>query len=45
MNQNLNSPGAKFRAAVENNKPLKVVGTITALTALMAEKIGHQAIF
>ena len=45
MNQNIISPGAKFRAAVENNKPLKVVGTITALTALMAEKIGHQAIY
>ena len=45
MNQNIISPGAKFRTAVENNKPLKVVGTITALTALMAEKIGHQAIY
>lgn len=45
MTQTFNSPGAKFRAAVTNNKPLKVVGTITALAALMAEKTGHQAIY
>lgn len=39
------SAGAKFRQALENNKPLQVVGTINAYSAMMAEKIGHQAIY
>ncbi len=39
------SPGAKFRAAVANNKPLQVVGTINAYTAHMAKRVGHQAIY
>ena len=43
MTNTIQSPGALFRAAVTNNKPLSVVGTITALTALIAEKTGHKA--
>ena len=39
------SPGAKFRLALENNKPLQVVGTINAYCAMMAEQLGHQAIY
>lgn len=39
------SAGKKFRNALANNKPLQVVGTINAYTAIMAEKIGHQAIY
>lgn len=39
------SPGAKFRQALEQNKPLQVVGTIHAYSAMMAKKIGHQAIY
>ncbi len=39
------SPGAKFRKALENNKPLQVVGTINAYCAMMAEQLGHQAIY
>lgn len=39
------SPGAKFRKAIEESNPLQVVGTINAYTALMAEKVGHQAIY
>jgi methylisocitrate lyase len=39
------SAGAKFRQALVNNKPLQVVGTINAYSAMMAEKIGHQAIY
>ena len=35
----------KFRQAVEENKPLQVVGTITALAARMAERAGHKAIY
>lgn len=39
------SPGAKFRQQVADNNPLQVVGTINAYTALMAEKVGHKAIY
>lgn len=39
------TPGQKFRQALENNKPLQIVGTINAYTAMMAERIGHQAIY
>lgn len=39
------SAGAAFRAALEENKPLQIVGTINAYTALMASKIGHKAIY
>ncbi len=35
----------KFRQAVAENKPLQVVGTITALAARMAERAGHKAIY
>ena len=34
-----------FRRAVEDNKPLQVVGTITALAARMAQRAGHKAIY
>ena len=40
----MNSPN-KFRQAVEENKPLQVVGAITALAARMAEQAGHKAIY
>ena len=39
------SPGAKFRQALANNEPLQVVGTINAYCAIMAEQLGHQAIY
>lgn len=39
------SAGAKFRQAIAANKPLQIVGTINAYTAMMAERIGHQAIY
>lgn len=39
------SSGWKFRNAVENEKPLQVVGTITAYTARMAEATGFQALY
>ncbi|HBJ27370.1 isocitrate lyase/phosphoenolpyruvate mutase family protein, partial [Cobetia sp.] len=41
----LPSPGARFRAALEANRPLPIVGTINAYTAIMAERVGHQAIY
>ena len=39
------SAGLKFKQAIANNHPLQVVGTINAYTAMMAEKMGHQAIY
>lgn len=45
MTQSNLSPGARFRAAIHANKPLQVVGTINAYSAMMAEQIGHQAIY
>ena len=39
------SAGARFRAAVENEHPLQIVGTINAFTALLAKKAGHKAIY
>jgi methylisocitrate lyase len=40
-----NSQGKKLKAALSNNSPLKIVGTINAYTALLAEKEGHEAIY
>lgn len=37
--------GQRFRAALKNNQPLQIMGTINAYTALMATKIGHQSIY
>jgi methylisocitrate lyase len=39
------SAGQRFRQALEDNKPLQIMGTINAYTALMATKIGHQGIY
>ncbi|MDJ0779120.1 MAG: methylisocitrate lyase [Gammaproteobacteria bacterium] len=39
------SPGGRFRAAVEANNPLQVVGAVNAYFAIMAEKTGHQALY
>ncbi len=39
------SAGKKFRQALADNKPLQIVGTINAYTAMMAKSIGHQAIY
>ncbi|MDH3746904.1 MAG: methylisocitrate lyase [Gammaproteobacteria bacterium] len=39
------SAGARFRAALETERPLQIVGTINAYTALLAERAGHKAIY
>ncbi|MBW7470082.1 methylisocitrate lyase [Marinobacter sp. M216] len=39
------SPGARFRKALKENQPLQIVGTINAYAAMMAQKVGHQAIY
>lgn len=41
----VHSAGAKFRQAITDNKPLQIVGTINAYTAMMAERVGHQALY
>ena len=39
------NPGAKFRAAVLQNHPLQIVGTINAYCAMLAKSAGHRAIY
>lgn len=39
------SAGARFRAALEAERPLQVVGTINAYTALLAERAGFKALY
>ena len=37
--------GARVRAALEANQPLPIVGTINPYCAMMAERVGHKAIY
>lgn len=39
------SAGARFRAAMEAEKPLQVVGAINAYSAVMAERAGFRALY
>jgi len=39
------SAGLKLRQAIAANHPLQLVGTINAYTAMMAERVGHQALY
>ncbi|MEJ2128724.1 MAG: methylisocitrate lyase [Woeseiaceae bacterium] len=39
------SAGARFRAALEEERPLQIVGTINAFSALLAENAGFRAIY
>ncbi|RDV28994.1 methylisocitrate lyase [Alteromonas aestuariivivens] len=39
------SAGKKFRQALAEHKPLQIVGTINAYSAMMAKQIGHHAIY
>jgi methylisocitrate lyase len=41
----MTTAGLRFRDAMTENTPIQVVGTINAYTALMAEQIGHKAIY
>jgi methylisocitrate lyase len=50
MNQKLQSPdarspGARFRKAIEEEKPLQVVGAINAYHARLAEASGYRALY
>lgn len=39
------SPGTLLRQAVADHSPLQVVGTVNAYCAMMAEKLGHKALY
>src|ERR1041384_8129116 len=39
------TPGARFRQALKEEKPLQVVGTICAYHALMAKRVGYRAVY
>ena len=39
------TPGARFRAALKEERPLQIVGTINANHALMAQQAGYRAIY
>jgi methylisocitrate lyase len=44
-NGTTNSPGLKFRLALKQEKPLQIVGAITAYAARMAEAAGFHALY
>jgi len=39
------SPGARFRAALAEERPLQIMGTINAYTALLATQAGYRALY
>lgn len=39
------TPGQKLRQAVKDHAPLQVVGAVTANSAIIAEKVGHKALY
>ncbi len=39
------TPGQRFRAALKEEAPLQVMGTINAYAALMAERVGYKSIY
>ncbi|HYM35338.1 MAG TPA: methylisocitrate lyase [Steroidobacteraceae bacterium] len=41
----MNSPGAKLRQAVRDERPLQVIGAINAYTARMAQATGFKALY
>ncbi|MGF1686607.1 methylisocitrate lyase [Photobacterium japonica] len=41
----MNSPGQRFKHALATHHPLQIVGAVNAYCAMMAEQIGHQALY
>ena len=37
--------GGRFRKALEESNPLQIVGTVNAYHAMMAERVGHRAVY
>src|SRR6478672_13590714 len=42
---NSTTPGSRFRAALEAERPLQIAGTINAYCALLAGRAGFRAIY
>lgn len=45
MSHSFTTPGERFRAALQEETPLQVVGAINALHALLAQRAGFKAIY
>jgi len=45
MSTTAHSAGARFRAAVDAERPLQIVGTVNAYSSLLAERAGFRAIY
>jgi methylisocitrate lyase len=45
MNTTTTSAGARLRAAVDAERPLQIVGTVNAYSALLAQRAGFRAIY
>ncbi len=45
MESKAHSPGTRFRAAIETERPLQVVGTVNAYCAMLAERAGFRALY
>jgi methylisocitrate lyase len=45
MNTTTTSAGGRLRAAVDAERPLQIVGTVNAYSALLAERAGFRAIY
>jgi len=45
MENNPPSPGARFRIAIEGERPLQVVGAVNAYCAMLAERAGFRALY
>jgi len=41
----MSTPGQRLRQAIIQESPLQIVGTINAITALLAERAGYRAIY
>ena len=41
----MTTPGQRFHAALTEEKPLQVMGTINAYAALMAERVGYKSLY
>lgn len=41
----MHNPGAQFRNALKEEKPLQIVGAVNAYTAMLAEDAGYKAIY
>lgn len=39
------TPGGKFRLALREEKPLQIMGTVNAYSAMMAARVGYRAVY